>query len=240
MRAENLDANFLYQANIANLMLLSGQAPDSVNAVFFHDRSFGDFTNLFEMAGRMYRTGVARFIVTPNTDGARFGRNIPREASPGKDWTIRHLLEQQVPTESILYPDTPSHHTRQENDSFLQLSMEMGWRSGMILTQSHQLLRAMLGMIRVMDEAHYQMEIYTCAPSSTPWYEVVNGNQGLEEAKPRILYIQDEMQRVQQYQQKGDIATFDELFAYLESRERGSLRFNGNFLPSELRGELTT
>ena len=122
MNIEDLKADFLYQANRANLLLLSSQPPKLVDAIFFHDRSYGDFTNLLEMAGVMYKTGAARFIATTNTDAARFGGNIPGEASAGKDWTVKHLLEQQVPIESILHPDTPSHHTREENNSFLELS----------------------------------------------------------------------------------------------------------------------
>lgn len=230
MNTENLDSNFLYQANMANLILLSGQAQKSVDVLFFHDRSYGDFTNLFEIAGNLYRTGATEFIATPNTDGARFGKNIPREASPGMDWTVKHLQEQQVPLESIFHPETPSHHTWEENNSFLELSMKMEWRSGIILAQPHQLLREMLGMVLIMNKSQYQMEIYTAAPIFTPWHEVVYVNQGFE-SKPRLLNIKNELQRVYEYQQKGDLATFEELFAYLEARERGSLRLGRNLPP---------
>lgn len=236
MSAENLSSDFLYKVNTANLMLLSGRSRGPVDAIFFHDRSFGDFTNLFEIAGTMYKSETATFIATPNTDGARLGRNIPGEASPGKDWTVRQLLKQEVPVESILHPDTPSHHTREENTSFLELSMRMSWKSGIILTQPHQLLRAMLGMVQVMNEAQYLMKIYTATPTSIPWYEVTHVHQGLEE-KPRIQNIVDELQRVYEYQQKGDLATFEELFTYLEARDRGSQRFNRNF-PPQLQGGL--
>lgn len=224
------DPDFIYQVNKANLMLLSSQPPRTVDVVFLHDRSFGDFINLFEMAARMYQSRVARFIATTNTDGARFGRNIPGEASYGKEWTIQHLIEQQIPRDSIYLPDIPSHHTREENTSFLDLSRKMGWRSGVILTQPHQLLRATLGMIYVMDQADYPMEIYTAAPPNTPWHEVVRVNQGIAE-KPRIDNIDDEVLRIYLYQQRGDLATFEELFAYLEARERGSIRFTRDLPP---------
>lgn len=237
LSTENFDTNFLYQTNMANLMLLSGQAPSSVDAVFFHDRCYGDFTGLFEMAGRMYRTGVARFIATPNTDGARFGGNIPGEASPGKIWTREQLVRQGIPDEIILHPVSVSSHTNEENDAFLELSMKMKWRSAVILAQPHQLLREILGMVIVMNKTEYLMEIYTAAPPITPWYEVIRVNQGIE-TKPRIENIADELQRISDYQQKGDLATFDELFAYLKARDRGSLRFKGKFFPPELQGGL--
>jgi len=217
------DPNFLYLAATANLMLLSGQTQKPVDVLFLHDRSYGDSTNLFEMAGEMYKRGTIKFIATPNTDGTRFGGNIPGEASPGKEWTIRRLLEQQVPLENILQPDTSSHNTRQENDAFLELSMKMEWRSGIILAQPHQLLREILGMVLVMNRAQYQMEVYTIAPTLTPWYEVIRVNQETA-PKPRIANIYDELRRIYKYQHQGDLASFKELFAYFKARERGSLR----------------
>lgn len=232
MQIEGLDAKFLYLANKANLMLLSGQTPTPVDALLFHDRAYGDYTNLFETAGRLYKTGAVKSIATPNTDGARFGGNIPGEASPGKEWTRRQLLEQQVPNEVILHPYIPSSQTREENDGFLELSMRIGWRSGIILAHPHQLLREILGMVYVMNEANYQMEIYTVAPVFTTWYEMTHVNQGIK-FKPRIENIDDELTRIYEYQQKGDLASFEELFAYFEARDRGSLKLREN-LPPEL------
>lgn len=231
---EDLDANFLYLANKANLMLLSGQAPKPVDALLFHDRAHGDFTNLFETAGRMYKTRAVRFIATPNTDGSRFGGNIQGEASPGKIWTRRQLLEQQIPDEIILHPDIPSLQTREENDAFLELSMKMGWRSGIILAHPHQLLREMLGMVFITNATQYQMELYTVTPAFTSWYEVTRVNQGIE-IKQRMKNIDDELCRIYDYQNKGDLANFEELFAYLEARDKGSLKLRID-LPPELYG----
>ncbi len=125
MSVENLESNFLYQATMANLMLLSGQATRPVDVLFFHDRAYGDFTNLFEKARELYKTGTVRFISTPNTDGARFKGNVPGEASPGKIWTREQLLGQGIPDEIILHPNSPSHQTREENEAFLELSRMM-------------------------------------------------------------------------------------------------------------------
>ena len=230
MDVEKFGADFFYQANRANLMLLSGYPPKTIDVIFFHDRSYGDFTNLFQMAASMYKSGIARFIATPNTDGARFGRNIPREASPGKEWVTRQLLALHLPIESIIRPDMPSHHTWEENNAFLQLARERKWRSAAILTQPHQLLRTMLGMVKAMDNTGYLMEVYTATPIYTPWYEITRVNQG-EEEKMRVENIDDELIRIPQYQEKGDLASLEELSAYLEARERGSIRFTKDLPP---------
>lgn len=218
MFVEDFDAK-LYQATV---MLLSGQPQKPVDVLFFHNRSFGDYTDLFEIAGEMFQRGRVRFIAVTNNEGERVGSTVPLEANPGKTWCINNLLAQGIPIESIIYPDTMAFHARQENDTFLKLSRQMRWRTGVILTQPHQLLRAMLGMVQTMNNDDYQMEVYTSAPISTPWQRVVSGNQGLE-SKPRIDHIQDEWERVRKYQAAGYLATFEQLFDYLETREKGNL-----------------
>lgn len=218
MPAENFDAK-LYQAVV---MLSSGQPEQPVDVLFVHNRSFGDYTHLFEIAGEMFRRGRVRFIAVTNNEGERVGSTVPFEANPGKTWCAENLLTQGIPTENIIYPNTMAFHTRQENYAFLETSIQRSWTTGIILTQPHQLLRAMLGMVQAMNLRGYQMEIYTAAPVSTLWQEVVSGNQGLE-SKPRIDHIQDEWERVRRYQASDELASFDDLFAYLKTREEGNL-----------------
>lgn len=209
-----------YQATV---MLLSGQPRNPVDVLFFHNRSFGDDTDLFEMAGEMFQAGRVRLIAVTNNEGERFGSTTPFEANPGMTYYIRHLTEeQQIPSEYILHPSTKAFNVREENDAFLELSSQNRWRSGIILSQPHQLLRAMLGMVQAMDERGYLMEIYTAAPISTPWLEEVHGSQGAER-KPRIEHILDELERVYLYQDTGELAPFGQLFEYLEAREKGRL-----------------
>lgn len=220
MSVENfIDAAKFCQATV---MVLSGQPRKPVDALLFHNRSFGDYTGLFEMAEEMLRRGRVRFIAVTKNEGERYGSTVPFEANPGKTWCINNLLTQGIPTENIIFPNTMAFHARQENDAFLELSKQMEWRSGVILAQPHQLLRAMLGMVQAMNLGGYQMEIYTAAPVSTPWQQVVSGNQGLE-SKPRIDHIQDEWERVRRYQDLGNLATFGQLFDYLKARDTGNL-----------------
>lgn len=240
MSVENFgDIAKLYQVTV---MLLSGRAKQPVDVLFFHNRSFGDYTNLYEMAGEMFKRGRVGFIAVTNNEGERFGSTVPYAANPGMTEHIRRLTEeQQIPPENILHPETRAFHTRQENDAFLELSKQMVWRSGVILAQPHQIIRPMLGMLQAMDVGGYQMEIYTAAPEVTPWLEVVRGNQGIE-LKPRIEHISDELERIYRYQTSGELATFEQLFDYLKAREerslildpmeRGSKKLTGHLPPS--------
>ncbi len=217
------DPVFLYNANRATLLLLSGRPSKPVDVLFFHNRSFGDYTGLYEMARAMYRKRVARFIAVTNNEGEQYNSDIKFIANPGKTECIRKLTEgSRILRRRILIPKMEARHTRQENTAFLNLSIERGWKSAVIIAQPHQILRPTLGIIQTMKEAGYWMAIYTAAPPTTPWLEEVNGNQG-EQRKARSEHIDEEMGRVYLRQSTSELASFEELFAYLETREKGTL-----------------
>lgn len=218
----------------ATSMLLSGAPKAPVDVLFFHGRSFGDETGLFEIAGQMYRRDMIRKILVFNNEGERYGSNVPFEANLGKAEYRRRLRAQGILAKDIICPERQAFHTQQENDTFLEHSKKEGFRSGVILAQPHQVLRAMLGMLKAMQEQSYVMEVYAVAPKCTLWQEVVRGNQGLEE-KRRVEHIGDELKRVYDYQQLGWLATFEELFIYLAKRENKTLRLGINRLNEDLK-----
>lgn len=216
---ENLDSLNIYKASV---ILLSGCPAKPVDALFFHGRSFGDYTGLFELTAELASSDRVGAVVLFGNEGQRMGSSVPFEANPGKTWCREQLIGYGVSDDKILFAQEGGYHTKWENQDFVRLAGKRGWLSGVILTQPHQILRATLGMIRAMQEQQYGMEIYTAIPSQVPWGEVVKGSQGREE-KPRIEHIKDELARVARYQQNGDIASFEDLFAYLESRDKGKL-----------------
>lgn len=206
----------------AHIMLLNNLPPKPVDGLFFYGRSFGDETGLFELAADLYKDLRVGKIAIVNSMGEKLGSKIPFEAHIGKDEFRRRLVDLGVPTEDIVVPDQTGYHTRQETDAFLQLARQRGWKSAVAISQPHQVLRAMLGTVRAMDQLGHKMEIYTAHPKNTNWHEVVKGSQGAE-SKRRIDHISDELKRIPDYQSKGDLASFEELFSYLEDREKGLL-----------------
>ena len=213
MSLEHTDLDPL-QVFQATTMLLSHEPTNLVDALFFHGRSFGDTTNLFKLAADFQLEGRTHFIALFNNEGERNGSNIPYEANPGKTFFRSMLIDQKVDPNAIVYTRPGGYHTRMENDDFLDLSQQLNWKSGVILTQPHQLLRAMLGMLKAMQETNYFMDIHTLAPKSTPWFDEVSGSQGVE-SKLRVDHIKDEFERIAKYQQAGQLASFEDLFQYL-------------------------
>ncbi len=61
------------------------------------------------------------------------------------------------------------------------------------------------------------MRVYTIFPEPWDAAKKVYGSQGTIQNR-RFAILGDEFDRVIAYQQKGDIATFDEFFAYMKKR----------------------
>ncbi len=223
-----------YQATVR---VLSDKPQNPVDVVFFHNRSYGDDTGLLAITSEVLTEGKARFIAVTNNEGERYSSVIPFEANPGKTEYIRRLRIIGIPDGAIAIPDMKAFNAREENTAFLALAKKEGWTSGAILTQPHQALRTMLGAVQEMNQTGYMMRIFTFTPDQTPWEEIVRGNQGMEE-KPRWQHIGDELSRIILRQKTGELATFEELFAYWEERTRGSLRLHRN-IPPELQGQIS-
>ena len=196
----------------ATTVLLSDWPSEQVDALFFHGRSHGDDDGLFEIAAEFYRHGTR--IVLNGSDGERRGGITPGEAWPGKaPWTERLKA---LGVTDIVYSE-PAFDSKQENEAFLDLAMNRGWKSGAILTQPHQAVRAFLGMVKSMADHGYWMRVYAVSPKSTLWWKPVYGSQGAAEIL-RFGHIEEEFNRIRPYQQKGDLACFAILFDYLQRR----------------------
>jgi len=199
----------LYQAT--NL-LLSDYPRIPVDALFFHGRAHKDDDHaLFNLAAQLYHQGTINTIVLVGTEGERFEGKTPGEAWPGKTAWTKRLQERGV--ERIVY-SPPAYHARQDDDAFLAASKDQGWKRAVALTHPHQLVRAMLGMVKVMQEEDYWMVVYGLAPQTSDWHKQVFGSQG-QNLMPRFGHIELEFDRILRYQEKGHLASFDELFDYI-------------------------
>ncbi len=217
-KVKNPDAFRIYEATVK---LLSSFPPEQVDALFFYSRSFGDDTGLFELAEELYTQNLINIIALFGNEGERVGSSIPFESNPGKTFYTMRLKKLGIPENRIFYTG-PAFHTREENDAFLNLAIDRGWKSAVILAQPHQIVRIMLGLVQAMQRKSYWMKVFTAHPKYTPWLEIVMGSQGLEE-KMRFRHIEDECNRIFYYIEQGNIATLEQLEDYLQRRESGNL-----------------
>ncbi len=222
--SQEVERKKLIDLTRATVVLLSDFPPISVDAIFFHARSYFDAgkQDIFKVAADMIREERARYIVLADSEGERVGETTPRMAYPGKSlWTDR-LVRLGVKQEQIIYSShlegEKGFHTRTESDAFLETARQRGFKSAVLLTQPHQVVRAMLGTVRVINERGLSINVWCMFPQLTDWNKRVMGSQG-NELKPRIEHIEDEIKRIFTYQKEGALATFDELFEYLKKRD---------------------
>lgn len=210
----------------ATTLLLSDSPPGPIDAVFFFGRSFFDAEKqgIFTVAVDLIKQDKARYLVLADSEGERMGETIPRVAYPGKSlWMDRLVCTLGVDKDRILYsphliPGEHGFNTKTEAQAFLATSVERGFKTAVVLTQPHQIVRAMLGVVKTINQKGLSVDVWCMSPEPTDWNKRVQGSQGMAR-KPRVEHIPDEINRILKYQAKGDIASFDELFAYLARRD---------------------
>lgn len=197
-------------------MVLQDKPTEPVDAIFFHAMSYGDDDEMFPLAASYLREGKAKYIVVNGSNGRGFYDPTPGKAWAGKEDYARRLKELGV-TEDQIKVSKPGLHTRQQNDFYLDLAKDNGWKTAVTLNQPQQLLRAQLGQIKVMEEKGYWMRVYAAYPEPWDAAKVVRGSQG-EEQERRWKKIGKDYDRILTYQKQGMLVSFDEFFDYMKKR----------------------
>jgi len=73
--------------------------------------------------------------------------------------------------------------------------------------------------VTVSIRAYPELLIYSYPGAAMPWQEEVVHSQGTLKARRREL-IQNEMERIEKYQDKGDLASFEQVLNYLNRRDK--------------------
>jgi len=195
---------------VATIMALSDWPREPVDAIFFHARAQEDDDGLFALSARLINSGLARFVAINGFDGLA--------NAPGKEHYIINLIKAGVESSKIFISD-PASNTKEENNAFLELSKENKWKSAVIISQPHQILRCFLGAVASMKQEDYELRLHAAYPQSTSWLKHVFGSQGVEN-KERFEHVSDELDRIPRYQEKSDLCHFEDFFEYIRNRER--------------------
>jgi hypothetical protein len=196
----------------ALVLLLTTKPPPDTDAVFLHARSFGDDDGLFELSGKLLRSGTRNVVINGFSGESHHDRF--KKVSPGAEKYTVALRDQGIPRDKIIW-SRPATYTRDENRAFLQLAREHGWSSSTIIAQPHQVLRIMLGALKevqIQEMAHFRL--YCACPPSTDWEKAVQASQG-NHRKSRFEDVGEEFKRTIRDIDKGDSATLEQLIASL-------------------------
>ncbi len=158
----------------------------------------GDLLHRISKTVELYESGLAPFIViTSNAYDPTYG-----SLTAG---TLREeLIKQGIPSEAIVWEETASN-TRAEADSALRIAHEKGWQRLLLVTTEYHQYRAFLTWVQAILDMKSTAHITIVPVTSFPVFR----NETRDEAIIR------ERERIQLYQEKGDVAQWETGISYL-------------------------
>lgn len=214
-----LDAKQLYGCMCA----MSGMFPrlvcaNKVDAIFVWGRASDEWQRtefddgVLQLAADLHRQTSAP-VVIPGYTGSATGQG--QTGYPGPQvWRIA-LAAFGVSEDQIVDTVGHGHNTKSEMEDFLKLAVARQWSVVLAMTQQPHALRAMLGTVKSLaDRNLLHIMVAPVWPNRFDWSRKSYGSQGVG-PYPRMHWIDEEFGSILRYQAKGDLATLDELLAYL-------------------------
>lgn len=114
--------------------------------------------------------------------------------------------------------DATSINTLIESQALVRHAKEQEMDSLLVVAPPFQQFRAFVTAVSVALAAYPKLKVYSCPGTTLPWLDTVVHSQGTLEA-PRRQLIQEELVRIETYQNKGDLASFETVLSYINQRD---------------------
>lgn len=186
-------------ASPADAAFLFGQTPDNQESVF-------------QTAQKLIAENKVKKILLMQT-GAISGY-------PGIEVWKRELMQTGIPESKIAGvppTDTSILHTLIEAQSMVQHARQQGYQSVVLVASPFQQLRAFMTAVTAAKWHYPELRLYSQPGVALPWTEQVTHSQGKLHGT-RSSLIAGELERIEQYQAKGDLASVKEVLDYLNGR----------------------
>lgn len=108
-------------------------------------------------------------------------------------------------------------NTLTESEAVIRFARQKGYAALFVVAPPFQQLRAYMTAVTVTLRLYPQLQLYSYPATAMPWHENVVHSQGTLQATRREL-IHAELDRIDRYQKKGDLASFEDVLTYLENR----------------------
>ncbi len=140
---------------------------------------------------------------------------------PGVNQCSRRLRKLGLPADKIdyvPYGGTKSINTLVESQALIRFARDRGMGSLIVVSPPFHQLRAFMTAATVALDEYPELVLYSHPGAAMSWMESVVHSQGTLQAQRRQL-IQEELVRVHTYQNKGDLARFEDVLDYLNRRD---------------------
>lgn len=189
-------------------------AAGNLDAVYLFGQTADNEDSVFEAAIRIVKDGLARKIL--------FSASEPKCGYPGFGPWFFALRQRGIPEDRLLGvppPEAESLNTLTESQAFIGFAKSKNFsRVGVCAAPFHQ-VRAFMTAVSVAASEFRSCRIYSIPGNTLPWNEVVVHSQGVEQGT-RASFIAGEFERIERYQEKGDLLSADQILSYLEARDR--------------------
>lgn len=164
----------------------------------------GDGTSRCDVALELFRQqGASRILVIGSLDNPPFSLVAKRLEA--------YLLGKGVAPSAIVRLDEGTN-TREEADAIVQYAKQQKWGRLIVVTSAFHAARAYLTFVQSLTDAQAEKEtqVLVVPTSQSKWTETPKG-----ETQNRLSLLRDEFRRIQEYQEKGDVASYDAGLDYL-------------------------
>jgi hypothetical protein len=183
------------------------------NGAYLYCQTRGNQQSIFQSAQFLLNNSLTSKILILNTEA--------KSGYPGfNEWKqqLQQLGLSVEQIEGIKNKETSMLNTLIESEALVQFAKQRGYHSLFVVAPPFHQLRALMTAVTVTLREYPELLIYSYPGIAMPWQEEVVHSQGTLKAKRRDL-IQEELERIEKYQDKGDLALFEQVLTYLNKRE---------------------
>lgn len=134
------------------------------------------------------------------------------------------LTEEQ--REGVEIGETSMIHTLIESEALIRFAKQKRYSSLMVIAPPFQQLRAFMTAVTVALREYPELLLYSSPAVAMPWQDIVVHSQGTLEATRSDL-IQIELERIEKYQNQGDLTSLAEVITYMNNRQTLSSKPEG-------------
>lgn len=184
------------------------------DAIFLVSQTPDNQDSVIEKGLALWSKGKSNFIALLD---CRLGHGYPGFAVWQKELLNREWQVRQRLVRIKLSYDIPAN-TYTEAQALVAHAKEVGWKTLYLVAHPLHQDRAFRTVVKVLLRDYPTLCVYNQVGKSQSWHQVVRHSQGVLETKRRQL-IHTELDRAFIYEEKGDIASPEQAFAYLDERD---------------------
>lgn len=200
-------------------IVLSHQLPRiPADALFVH--ALNDLEeDLLAFANKLHSTGIVRKVVL-NGSTAEECERVQIDYRGRERW---ELLAEQVgiPSQYILWTPT-ALHTYAEAEAVQRICSENGWKTLIVVGAPYHILRCTLTQLGAMKRLGCARNLFPATLRGFDWWHVVTKKimGGSSFTKSRLDMLDEELERIHRYQEKGDCVSLAELIGHFRLQDR--------------------